>query len=97
MNKIIKGLGLAVFCYWQTSQGGVNEQLLVAAEKGNLTQVQRLLHKKADVGAKGMNDWTPLHLAAFNGHQKVAKLLIAHQADVGATEKNNWTPPAPRC
>ena len=32
--------------------------------------------------------WTPLHLAAFFGHPKIAELLLAHAADVAARSRN---------
>ena len=30
------------------------------------------------------DQWTPLHLACFNGHKDVASVLLAHNANVGA-------------
>jgi len=50
MNKRLKTLGLVVFCYWQTSQGGLDEELLLA--------------HRADVGAKERWNETPLYIAA---------------------------------
>ena len=63
-----------------------------ACAAGEIERVERLLHDGASGGA-GINDysadgWTPLHLAAFFGHAKIAELLIAHDADVLARSRN---------
>ena len=36
--------------------------------------------------------WTPLHLAAWQGHSKVVRVLIDSKADVDATHDDGWTP-----
>ena len=66
-----------------------------ACAAGEIERVERLLRDSASgaVGAPGINDygadgWTPLHLAAFFGHAKIAELLIAHDADVIARSRN---------
>ena len=46
----------------------------------------------ADVNAKGATGWTPLHLAAGEGHKEVAELLIAKGADVNAKNAIDETP-----
>ena len=33
-------------------------------------------------------DWTPLHQAAWHGHEEIAELLIANGADLNAKDKN---------
>ena len=40
------------------------------------------------VNAYSDDGWTPLHLAAFFGHPKIAELLLAHGADVTARSRN---------
>jgi uncharacterized protein len=55
-------------------------------------EVERAEHLLRD-GAAGVNEysadgWTPLHLAAFFGHAKIAELLLAHDADVAARSRN---------
>ena len=40
------------------------------------------------VNAYSADGWTPLHLAAFFGHPKIAELLLAHDADVTARSRN---------
>ena len=36
--------------------------------------------------------WTPLHLAAGNGHLEVVKLLLEKSADVTVANNGGWTP-----
>jgi len=80
---------------------GANLSIFEACAAGELELVERLLHESASgaVGAPGVNDystdgWTPLHLAAYFGHARIAELLIAHQADVAARSRgtNGNTP-----
>ena len=48
-----------------------------AAERGDAILVERLLDKGAAVDSKGRFGWTPLRVAAANGHEAVVKLLLA--------------------
>ena len=73
---------------------GATLSLFEACAAGELERVERLLAESAGgaPGAPGVNDysadgWTPLHLAAYFGHAKVAELLIAHHADVLARSR----------
>jgi ankyrin repeat protein len=70
---------------------GATLSIFEACAAGELDVVERLLHDSASgaVAAPGVNDysadgWTPLHLAAFFGHTRIAELLLAHDADVAA-------------
>jgi ankyrin repeat protein len=80
---------------------GATLSLFEACAAGEVERVERLLHESASgaVGATAINDysadgWTPLHLAAFFGHARIAELLIAHHADVLARSRgaNGNTP-----
>jgi ankyrin repeat protein len=66
---------------------GAAMSMFEACAAGELERVERLLDGGAinDYSADG---WTPLHLAAFFGHAKVAELLLANDADVAACSRN---------
>src|SRR5919204_1849627 len=68
---------------------GATLTLFEACAAGELDRVERLLSESsASVNTYSPDGWTPLHLAAFFGHQKIAELLIAYDADVTARSKN---------
>jgi uncharacterized protein len=70
-----------------------NEQdespLMMAALKGHLGEVKKLIAKGADVNKPG---WAPLHYAATNGHTAIMSLLLEHYAFIDATSPNGTTP-----
>ena len=62
--------------------------LSLAAYRGKLHFVQRLVDSGADVDLYG---WPPLIYAAFNGHTAVAEYLLKKGAEVNATTENGST------
>jgi len=75
----------------QRSKASIN-QVLLAADAGNMKKMVKLL-KEVDVSlAVGMNLFTPLHHACNRGHLFIAKLLIDHKCDVDAQNKSLETP-----
>ena len=38
--------------------------------------VQLLVESRADVNAKGPDNWTPLHLAAFHGRKDMVDIIM---------------------
>ena len=71
-------------------QGPINESedkgmsLRIAANSGDLEEVERLLNEGADINARAMNGMTPLILASQMGHTKVVEVLLHRGADVNA-------------
>ena len=59
-----------------------------AAYLGHKEIVELLVENGAEVNAKGLADWTPLHLAAYNNNEQIVQLLIAKGA-----EMNPYTSP----
>src|SRR3954467_9034979 len=64
---------------------GATLSLFEAAAAGELERVERLVASDpSTVNAFSPDGWTPLHLAAFFGHSKIAEMLIGQGADVNA-------------
>src|SRR5262249_20716121 len=60
---------------------GATLTLFEACAAGELERVERLVAADSEsVGTFSADGWTPLHLAAFFGHAKIAELLL----DAGA-------------
>ena len=69
---------------------GATLTLFEACAAGELEHVERLMDENVEaINRYGPDGWTPLHLAAFFGHAKVAEYLLAHDADVAARSKNS--------
>ena len=60
-----------------------------AAYAGDVTRVQELIDRGADVNEQAPNGETALMIAAANGHVEVVQVLIAADADVDARELNS--------
>ncbi|MDF2463202.1 MAG: putative ankyrin repeat harboring protein [Ramlibacter sp.] len=63
--------------------------LMMAALKGHVDIVRKLIERDADVNKPG---WTPLHYAATNGHLTIIELLLEHHAYIDAESPNGTTP-----
>jgi ankyrin repeat protein len=63
--------------------------LMLAALKGHLELVHKLIARDADVNKTG---WTPLHYAATGGHVAVMRLLLENSAYIDASSPNGSTP-----
>src|SRR3989442_12803832 len=62
--------------------------LFEACAAGEVERVERLLAEGAAIDAYNRDGRTPLPLAAFFGHPKIAELLIGRGADAAARSKN---------
>ena len=63
--------------------------LMLAALKGYLPLVKKLVAHDADVNKTG---WTPLHYAASGGHVAVTEFLLENSAYIDAESPNGTTP-----
>jgi ankyrin repeat protein len=67
---------------------GATLTLFESCAAGEFDRVERFVTSGASINTFSEDGWTPLHLASFFGHPKVAELLLAHAADVAARSKN---------
>src|SRR3954468_22980780 len=68
---------------------GAALSLFEACAAGEIERVERLLAADpSGINAYSADGWTPLHLAAFFGHAKIAEYLLAREADVSARSRN---------
>src|SRR5437764_12776413 len=67
---------------------GAALSIFEACAAGELERAERLVNA-GTINAWSADGWTPLHLAAFFGHTKVAELLLSHGADVSARSRNS--------
>lgn len=65
-----------------------NRAIHVAAATGNTEGVVKELLRGAKVDAENYLGWTPLMMAARNGHMNTAGVLLQYKADV--TRKNKF-------
>lgn len=64
-----------------------------AAKEGDLERVKALLNQDPSlVSSRDDRGNSPLHWAAFGGHEDIAELLLASKADVNARDNNGVTP-----
>ena len=67
---------------------GASLTIFEASAAGEFERVERTLaDEPAAINEYSADGWTPLHLASFFGHAKIAELLIAHRADVLARSR----------
>ncbi|MFN0105682.1 MAG: ankyrin repeat domain-containing protein [Bryobacteraceae bacterium] len=65
---------------------GPGEDLLIAARRGQLAEVKKLLEAGAPLESKTEYGGTPLYMAVFNGHTEVALLLLDKGANPNVTD-----------
>jgi uncharacterized protein len=69
---------------------GAEIDVFAAAATGRLDDLRRTA-SDATVNSYAYDGWTPLHLAAFFGHEEAAQLLLEAGADVHAVSRNGLT------
>jgi hypothetical protein len=63
--------------------------LMMAALKGHVAMVKKLIARDADVNKTG---WTALHYAATNGYVEIIRILLEQHAYIDAESPNGTTP-----
>lgn len=65
--------------------------LWVAAARGNLTIVKRLLSLGANVNSSTSTNSHPLRAACYDGHYDIVSVLLDHGADINMTNRHGHT------
>ncbi len=65
--------------------------LVNAAESGDLTRLDSLLHSAPSVDVRDVCQWTPLMKAALYGHTDIVRHLLDAGAAVDLTDKGGYT------
>jgi ankyrin repeat protein len=73
-------------------KGALDYNLMVAASKGYVSEITRLINNGADIFAETDQGATPLIFAVSNNQTEVAKLLIDYGSDVNKVTTQTVTP-----
>ncbi|EER05304.1 Cyclin-dependent kinase 6 inhibitor, putative [Perkinsus marinus ATCC 50983] len=65
--------------------------LELAASTGDLSELNTLIARGADLGTVNENGQTALHFAAVNGHPRTIQLLIERGVDLNAEDSLGWS------
>ncbi|WMV52538.1 hypothetical protein MTR67_045923 [Solanum verrucosum] len=69
----------------------LGDSLCVAARKGEVRTIQRLLENGASINGRDQHGWTALHRASFKGRIEVVKALIENGIDINAKDEDGYS------
>ncbi|KAK1404603.1 MSP domain-containing protein [Heracleum sosnowskyi] len=69
----------------------LGESLSIAAWKGEVRTMQRLLENGASLNGRDQQGWTALHRASFKGHLDAVRMLIQKGIDINAKDVDGYT------
>jgi hypothetical protein len=76
-----------------TMASDANEMLCVAADRGDVAEIERLVAAGADPNAfEGLSDFSPMQKAARTGHVAAIAALLTAGAHVDGADREGWTP-----
>ncbi|MFP3030404.1 MAG: ankyrin repeat domain-containing protein, partial [Wolbachia sp.] len=73
-------------------QTELGKKLLAAVQDAGLNEVKDLINQKANINAKDMYGWTPLHFAASRNKLSVVEFLFNNNANINAKDVYGNTP-----
>jgi hypothetical protein len=68
------------------------EWMFKFVEQGDTETALQFLRAGVDVDVRRADEWTPLMVALFNGHEDMAMMLLRHGANVRAKAKRGYEP-----
>jgi ankyrin repeat protein len=68
----------------------LGDSLSMAARKGEIRTIQKLIENGALLNGRDQNGWTALHRAAFKGRIEAARLLIDRGIDINAKDEDGY-------
>ena len=69
-----------------------DQRLILAAQEGRISNVQKWLRRGADINATDLDLWTALHMACAHSHFNIVQFLIDHGAEIDAKNDYGETP-----
>ncbi|MFS7989955.1 putative non-specific serine/threonine protein kinase [Helianthus anomalus] len=70
---------------------GLGDRLCLAARKGEVRSVDRVLDAGAAINGQDQHGWTALHRASFKGYTDVVRLLIEKGVNLDARDGDGYT------
>ncbi|XP_057739078.1 protein VAPYRIN-like [Arachis stenosperma] len=69
----------------------LGDNLCVAARKGEVRTIQKLLESGASINGRDQHGWTALHRASFKGRMDAVRVLVEKGIDVDAKDEDGYT------
>ncbi|MED6145330.1 hypothetical protein PIB30_024083 [Stylosanthes scabra] len=69
----------------------LGDNLCVAARKGEVRTIQKLLESGAAINGRDQHGWTALHRASFKGRMEAVRVLVEKGIDVDAKDEDGYT------
>lgn len=69
----------------------LGESLSIAARKGEVRTIQRLLQTGASINGRDQHGWTTLHRASFKGQLEAVRVLIEKGVDINARDEDGYS------
>ena len=72
----------------------IKYKLFLALKKGNMQSISDILEKHSAMVNQCINNlgWTPVHVAAYYGHELILKTLVERGADTACRNSSGYTP-----
>lgn len=69
----------------------LGDSLCLAARKGEVRTIQRLIETGAAINGRDQHGWTALHRASFKGKIEVVRMMIDKGIDIDAKDEDGYT------